>query len=343
MESIAPNYSYPLNNYNYNYKNYIDKNYSLEAKGISNQPTFGTFRHNVKKLVDYGDALMLDPIPASNSIAGITDIDPNDKKAVSQAQLGFQQGQPYSKFRQEYPEKYYPTNGIYSSSYFVQSGFCPVQSAKTEAQCKSRDPNYIWMNNTVKLPNVVSNFLKQKNNPLTNNNQTDRQSIENNSGTCYKPRYSYINNANDSNVFQGLVPGIMNDIIDLNPATFLRTMDGNPVPGSSMDSPPRFELLPCISETFQNKNISDKNIKMEKNNQEDFYGWWHPYGRWGPWGPWGPRPYRRWWMDRPVRLAYPLGPAVYVAEGFENSQENSINKLLAVLVLIIIAFYLLRR
>ena len=78
--------------------------------------------------------------------------------------------------------------------------------------------------------------------------------------------------------------------------------------------------------------------------QEEFRGWWHPYGAWGPWGPWGPRPYRRWWYDRPVRLEYPLGPAVYLAEGFEGQEgEGSFNKILAVVVLILLAVFLVRR
>ena len=349
MESLFPNYSYPLNNYNYNYKNYIDKNYNLEAKGISNQPTFGTFRHNVNKLVDYSDALVLKPIPGDGDVAGITDIDPKNPEEVAQAQRGFSQGLPYRKFRQEYPEKYYRTDGKYSSSYFVQSGFCPVQSAKTAGECKAKDPNYIWIDNPVEIPDNIKRFLKNPLNPLTKddkNGEAKQQSSV--AGSCYKPRYSYVNNANENKILAGIIPGIIDDVLDLNPVNFVRTIAGEPIPGSSIDSPPRFELLPCVAETFANKmdsedkkNISHKNINnMEK--REDFYGWWHPYGRWGPWGPWGPRPYRRWWLDRPVRLAYPLGPAAYIAEGFEN-MGGDINRLLAVIVLIVLTYFMLKR
>ena len=331
MESLFPNYSYPLNNYNYNYKYYIDKNYNLDAKGISNQPTFGTFRHNVKKLVDYSDALVLKPIPDDGDIAGISDIDPNNPEAVAGAQRGFSQGLPYQKFRQEYPQKFYKTDGKYSSSYFVQSGFCPVASAKTKEQCKARDPNYVWMENIVDLPESVKEFLKNPTNPLSNNDESTK---EDSSGSCYKPQYSYVNNANDNKILAGIIPSITGDILDLNPANFVRTIAGEPIPGSNENSPPRFELLPCVAETFQNKstgvekNISDKNIKMNRANREDFNGWWQPYGRW--------------WRDRPVRLAYPLGPAVYLAEGFEN-QSGDINKLLAVAVLIALMYFLLKR
>ena len=49
---------------------------------------------------------------------------------------------------------------------------------------------------------------------------------------------------------EGLIPGVVGDIIDMNPGNFLRTLEGNAIPGSTDVSPPRFQLLPCITEHF---------------------------------------------------------------------------------------------
>jgi hypothetical protein len=106
------------------------------------------------------------------------------------------------------------------------------------------------MNNPIQIPNLAKSFFKNQN---INSNS--------NSGTCYKPRYSYVNNANDNGLLEGLIPGIVGDVIDMNPGNFINMLDGNAIPGSTDISPPRFQLLPCIAEQFiGSKNIQSFNI-----------------------------------------------------------------------------------
>lgn len=236
MGSVFKEYAYPINNYNYNYKSYVDNNYSLGRMGISDAPTLDQFKKNIHGLNNFTKPLVIDPIPTESSVAGISDVDYSSRDAIISAQKGFQQTPPYSRFRFEYPERDYPTAGIYSSSYFVQSGFCPVESAATKNDCLRKDPKYMWTTLPVQLPSSSEFILKS--------------SEKKEKGNCFKPRYSYINNANDSGLIDGLIPGIVNDIIDTNPGNFLRTLGGDAIPGSTDTSPPRFQLLPCVAEHF---------------------------------------------------------------------------------------------
>jgi hypothetical protein len=226
MGTFFKEYAYPLNNYNYNYKTYVDNNYSISKMGVSSNSTLGQFKTNINALSHFTKPLILDPIPTANSVAGVSDIDYSNKEAVEKAQQGFRQQPPYNRFRFEYPERDYPTTGIYSSSYFVQSGFCPV---------------------VLSLPNPSKVFFKSP------NTKKDDQG-----GSCFKPRYSYINNASDNGLTDGLIPGVVGDIIDMNPGNFLRTMEGNAIPGSTDTSPPRFQLLPCITEHFDGNTVENK-------------------------------------------------------------------------------------
>jgi hypothetical protein len=236
MGSVFKEYAYPINNYNYNYKSYVDNNYSLGRMGINNAPTLDQFKTNIRGLNNFTSPLILDPIPTESSVAGMDDVDYSSREAILSAQKGFQQTPPYNRFRFEYPERDYPTTGIYSSSYFVQSGFCPVQSATSKAECLRKDPKYIWSSMPVQIPTSSEGILKS----------AEKKEM----GNCFKPRYSYINNANDNGLVDGLIPGIVNDIMDTNPGNFLKLLDGSAIPGSTDTSPPRFQLLPCVAEHF---------------------------------------------------------------------------------------------
>lgn len=236
MASFFKDYSYPINNYNYNYKSYVDNNYSLARMGISDRPTLNQFRTNVRGLGLFSKPLLMNPIPSESSVAGMDDVDYSSSAAIQSARKGFQQTPPYNRFRFEYPERDYPTSGIYSSSYFIQSGFCPVESATSKNDCLRKDPKYTWSTMPIQIPKSSVSILKSAEKKQT--------------GSCFKPRYSYVNNANDSGLLDGLVPGIVNDIIDTNPGNFLKLIEGSAIPGSTDTSPPRFQLLPCVAEHF---------------------------------------------------------------------------------------------
>jgi len=241
MSQLFKTYAYPQTNYDFDYKTYVDMRYNMDAQGVSDRPTISAFKKDVRALVNYSDALMLKSVPDKNTVAGWSDIDPNNTEAVQKARQNMLQEPPYSRFRFEYPANLYPTNGEYSGSYFVQSGFCPVKSATTREECEGRDPNYNWIESPVKLPGNTGQFFSKA---------TKEKAMNPANGACYKPRYSYVNNANDSGVLKGMLPGFAMEVGDLNPGSFMKTMKGEAVMGYTDTAPPRFQLLPCVAEHF---------------------------------------------------------------------------------------------
>lgn len=221
-------YAYPKNNYNFDYKNYVAKNYRPDKLGISDSPTIPQFKHNLEASSIYGDTLYEKSIPHPNDVPGISDA--RTPEELSEGTKNLSQAAPYRRFRQEYPENKYPTKGKYGNSYFVQSGYCPVKSAKSASECRAKDPRYIWKEGQPILPTPnIPFYNKMPDNPY---------------GKCYKPRYSYVNNTSDA----GLVPSLMDDVFTLSPSNFYRLIAGEPIPSVNKDSVPLFQLLPCVEE-----------------------------------------------------------------------------------------------
>lgn len=260
METLFKNYAYPLNNYQWNYKGYVDKHYKPELLGVNNRLSIGQFKHNVRQGVKYFDGLMYDGNPGNDAVAGVTDIHPNDTAEVSKRIQNNKAGLPYRRFRVDYPESEYPTNGKFSSSYFVQSGFCPVASATSKQECSAQDSNYTWIPNPVAIPDIAKKLFSDGKDKIAN---------VPGDGTCFKPRYSYVNNAPESDISTGMIPSLVNDIDDMNPAYLLGVSMGKPVMGSRDSQPPRFQLLPCV-EGFENSkqtNLKDFSAQQKMLNQ----------------------------------------------------------------------------
>ena len=251
-DGLFVDYTYPKNNYDFNYSGLVKNNYDPKKLGINNGPTLCQFKHNIKLGTKFMDGLINEPTPGPNDIAGITDLDKSDSEAVKKSKDNFLKTPPYKKFRQEYPESRYPTNGIYSNSYFIQSGFCPVVIAKTENECISFDPKYVWMSNGISIPKLSMPFFKK---------EAERVKDPQTEGKCYKPRYSYINHGSDSGMLDGLMPSVLGDVVDLNPANFMNLLKEGYIEGNDYGGPPRFELLKCI-EGFQNSYVREY---MSKN------------------------------------------------------------------------------
>ena len=247
MSNLFADYTYPQNNYDFNYSGIVKNKYDPKYFGVSNSPSIWQFKHNLKQGNRFIDGLIMEPTPGPGDIAGITDVEINDSKAKKKSRDNFLKTPPYKKFRQEYPENKYPTKGIYSNSYFIQSGFCPVSIAQSKDVCTAMDPKYIWMPNLIKLPKLSMPFFKK---------EAERQKDPVNEGKCYKPRYSYVNHASDFGSVVGLMPSVLSDVADLNPANFLNLLKDGYVEGNDNGGPPRFELLKCV-EGFQNSHIRD--------------------------------------------------------------------------------------
>ena len=207
-----PYFIYPLNNYDYEYATYVEQNMDPVKLGASPNGWLGTLRKDMEITGGYVAKMIGDPIPTKTSTP-FDGVDHSDPVAVARYQCNEQKGPPYKRFERDYPAETYPITGMYSSSYFIQSGFCPVKRARTKTECRQLDPNYTWEGNT-----------------------------------CYKPRYAYINNASDAGVLDGTVSSTIREIVDLNPLSFIRITEGKDVKPLREGRPPRYTVVPCSPE-----------------------------------------------------------------------------------------------
>ena len=221
-DTVNPHFIYPLNNYEFEYAEYVEQTMNPEKLGMSPDPNVSVLRTDLESMGKYVGYMINDPIPEDASTA-YDGINKNDPIAVARYHCNEKQGKPYKRFDLDYPPHLYRTTGKYSSSYFIQNGFCPVSSATTEDECKARDRNYTW--------------------------EGDK---------CYKPRYSYLNNASDSGILDGTLTSTIREIVDLNTYSFYRITQGKAIRPSREGNPPRFKMIECIPEEFTGDYTTDK-------------------------------------------------------------------------------------
>ena len=305
MDKLFKNYAYPLNNYEFNYKGFVENNYKPEKLGVRANGSVRQFKHNLRQTSTYFDGLIIKGNPNKNTVAGVSDVPYENVEERNRKNGNRSIGMPYLKFRNDYSESEYPTKGKFSSSYFVQSGFCPVKSAINKEECKAQDPNYTWIPNPIQIPKSVTSFFS---------NNKDKIHDKKGNGNCFKPRYSYVNNAAESDLTSGMIPSLIDDIADLNPANLLGVSIGKPVMGNRDNEPARFQLLPCVEgfENNLNKNINyqqkilNENIsKQMENFQSDLAG--------------------SLYINRPqVSREYFLPHVNSINEDFENNQQQEV-------------------
>lgn len=229
---------YPLVNYNFNYENYVKKNYNPYALNITNEPSMKAIRTGIVKLDAYDDALFKTGLPDESTIAGKSDIINEDKRAteIADTYRAMSQNLPYPTFRKDYPECTYPIDGKHSSSYFVRSGICPTKITNEE-ECKRK--GYEWAKNTGGVADMLKDFTKQSTRVAD-----EEEKIP--SGRCFKPRFMYIDNSpKGSKGMKGMVSSIFDDIMSISPDKLSAILSGYSVEGTG--------LLPCIEE-FNNQS-----------------------------------------------------------------------------------------
>jgi hypothetical protein len=239
---------YPINNHDFNYKEYILNKYNPYKLGISNTPTIKNLMNSSIKLGDYNKAILFNPTPNKDAISGISDVNNSDifvqNELIKLKNNYDKMPYPYPSFKKDYPEKLYPTKGLNSSSYFMKVGECKTNDNKTKCIKKK----FKWVPNiesTINLKNI-NGFFK------TNQNSKINKKIIN--GTCYKPKFIYLDNkAKGNNIsFNGLVSSLSNDIMSITPEKLMAIISGYRVGGGG--------LLPC-SEDFTNYNTKIYNFK----------------------------------------------------------------------------------
>lgn len=156
---------------------------------------------------------------------------------------------PYPSFRIDYPESKYSLTGENASSYFIKNGRCFTPYVD-EKLCRKK--GFEWVPPT-------GSFNKDS----TGNSEKrdDRIPVI---GTCYKPRYLYINNESigffDKN---GLVMSSLNDALNLTPDKLLDIMGGSSIDGSG--------IIPCPPEVFYPNCIYNDEYSKKNPFKWDYF------------------------------------------------------------------------
>lgn len=240
---------YPWRNYDWNYSNYIDNNYSTLSTGATKEGSIDAMRRNFAAFRKVVGAYIEDPNPSPLSNAGGTtknddypyyECTDNIKdmngfvlntptqtrncRIIHNIKYGKSENPPTTD---EFLKGNDKITGERASSYYVRVGNCPRPDIKTQKDCEGK--GYVW-----NLPE------------------------EDSSGSCSQPRYAYMDNTPGFKIggkrIQGLVPSIAKDFLSLTPDKIMAVAMGSNIDGV-------FQLQPCpvVEETFQNSNNPSNN------------------------------------------------------------------------------------
>lgn len=237
---------YPWRNYDWNYSNFIDNNYSTLSTGATKEGSLSAMSKNFVAFRKIVGAFLEDANPNEKSVAGGKT--KNDDYPYYECTDGIRDlnGQllntPVStrkcRITQEIkygtPEQA-PTvddflkgedkiKGERASSYYVKVGNCPRPDIKNQNVCETK--GYMWT-------------------PMEDG------------GTCSQPRYAYINNTPGYTIggkaWKGLVPSIAKDFLSLTPDKLISVANGENIEGV-------YELQQCpIVEGYRNKEGNSTN------------------------------------------------------------------------------------
>lgn len=153
---------------------------------------------------------------------------------------------PYPSFRVDYPESKFSLTKNRASSYFIKNGRCFTPYVN-ETQCRNKGFEWVPPDSSFNTDSTGNSQKRDGKIPVI--------------GTCYKPRYLYINN--ESIGFfgkDGIVMSSLNDALNLAPDKLLDIMGGSSVGGSG--------ILPCPKEVFYPHDIYD-----DENSTKNFFKW----------------------------------------------------------------------
>ncbi len=186
---------YPWQNYEWDYGNFVDNNYSAAATGSTKRGSWSALFKNTKIFLKFFKAMIFSPNPNKRSVAGgmnkhsdfpiygCQGNNANNCRVWNSVKMSNLQRKPYK-------DKFFNkrTRGENSSSYYAKVGVCPRKDLKTSRTCIKK--GHTW------IPD----------------------SLDPKSGSCFQDRYMYINNT----------PGLMIN------TKMLATMAGGPIAGALM-------------------------------------------------------------------------------------------------------------
>ena len=221
------NLVYPWKNYDWAYDTYVDKHYNKNKTGATPDGTFSALFKNPKAMFKIMGGFLLNANPNKGDKAGISDnLECNGDKNCEIIKNIKKINQP-PPYKDPFFNK--NLNGKNSSSYYIQTGVC-IKPKLTKKDCIKKGYNWIENPLFIKTPKYLRSptFI---------------------SGTCFKPRYGYINNKSgfniklpkstnksdniasniinkNSNKFEGLIPSFINDLSGLSPNNIYKISQG---------------------------------------------------------------------------------------------------------------------
>lgn len=240
---------YPWVNYDWDYGNFIDNNYSAKSTGSS--PKGKYWLKNVGIFLKFLDAYVTAANPNSKSVAGGTDKNSdypiygctgNAQEGCS----GWQKVKTRTKQRAPYQDKFFKKSlsGEQAASYFARVGSCPRPDIKNSRACMRK--NFNW----------ISDPLDKMFDKITGSTGKE-------SGSCHQPRYIYLNNSPGLELktlkmrgvpsvslgkLKGYIPSVANDILSMTPDKLMRAFSGKSVDGHMVVQKCPFE----VKEKFAN-------------------------------------------------------------------------------------------
>lgn len=222
---------YPQRNFDWSYSNYIDNNYSVMATGATKSGTLGGLFANLRAMIKLLNGFLFDANPSSSSVAGgrtrnddypyyecTTGIrDPNGNIITSPTEARIcrviqqiKTGDPESPPADTDFLRSQPISGQWASSFYVKSGTCPRPDITNRGDCEGK--NFEW------LPGSI--------------NPNEQDTV----GSCYQPRYAYIDNRSRGpkiagRSLDGIVPSIANDFLSITPDKVIAAMMGKSIAG----------------------------------------------------------------------------------------------------------------
>ncbi len=243
---------YPWVNYDWDYGNFIDNNFSAKATGSS--PSGSYWLKNIGIFLKFLDAYVTAANPNNKSIAGGTNkysdypvygCQGNARKGCKSWNKVKNRNKQKAPYRDRFFKK--SLKGERASSYFARVGTCPRPDIKNPKICINKGFN--WISDPI---DKVFDKITGKSSKI--------------SGSCHQPRYIYLNNSPGLELktmkiggipsvslgkLKGYVPSVANDILSMSPDKLFRAFSGKSVDGHMTVQP-----CPKFKEKFTNlKNI----------------------------------------------------------------------------------------
>jgi len=245
---------YPWVNYDWDYGNFIDNNYSAKATGSS--PSGSAWIKNVGIFLKFLDAYVTAANPNKKSKAGGTN-DYSDYPiygCTGNARKGcnsWHKVKTRKKQQAPYKNAFFKKSltGERSASYFARVGTCPRKDIKKSKECI--DKGFNWVNNPIdKIFDKITGTSGKE------------------SGSCHQPRYIYLNNSPGLELktmklagipsvslgkLKGYIPSVANDILSMTPDKLMNAFSGKSVKGHMIVQP-----CPKIKEKFTNLKTQNR-------------------------------------------------------------------------------------